>query len=168
MSRGFVKEDDQEEVPMVPPRADLPEGVTNYVTPEGMNELLEEKQMLLEEKDNPGGSNENENRIALNHINAKLSLLEDRIASARIVDLKGEAPDEIRFGAHVQLRNAALNRIQVFQIVGVDEADVSRGKIAFTSPVARALINKKAGDRAVLKRGRDELVFEILEVRYSG
>jgi len=40
MSRGFVKEDDQEEVPMVPPRAYLPQGVPNYVSPSGMNELL--------------------------------------------------------------------------------------------------------------------------------
>ena len=50
MSRGFVKEDDQEEIPIVPPRADLPEGVANYVTQVGMNELLAEKQMLVNEK----------------------------------------------------------------------------------------------------------------------
>jgi transcription elongation factor GreB len=42
MSRGFVKEDDQEETPIVPPRADLPEGVVNYVTQGGMGELLNE------------------------------------------------------------------------------------------------------------------------------
>jgi hypothetical protein len=47
MSRGFVKEDDQEEIPIVPPRADLPEGVANYVTQVGMNELLTEKHMLV-------------------------------------------------------------------------------------------------------------------------
>ncbi len=44
MSRGFVKEGDQEEIPMVPPRAHLPEGAMNYVTPTGMNELLAEKE----------------------------------------------------------------------------------------------------------------------------
>ena len=71
MSRGFVKEDDQEEIPMVPPRADLPEGVTNYVTQVGMDELLAEKQGLIDEKDRLDSSNENEKRIASNHINAK-------------------------------------------------------------------------------------------------
>jgi transcription elongation factor GreB len=50
MSRGFVKEDDQEETPIVPPRADLPEGVVNYVTQGGMDELLNEKQELISEK----------------------------------------------------------------------------------------------------------------------
>ena len=44
MSRGFVKEDDQEEVPIVPQRAFLPEGVQNFVTPAGMDLLLAEKQ----------------------------------------------------------------------------------------------------------------------------
>lgn len=47
MSRGFIKEDDQEEVPMVPPRAFLPAGVPNFVTPFGMKQLLEEQHLLL-------------------------------------------------------------------------------------------------------------------------
>ena len=166
MSRGFVKEDDQEEIPMVPPRADLPEGVANYVTPAGMKELQAEKQVLLDEKGSLDSSNENERRVALNHINAKLRLLENRITSARVVEPGDQAPGEIRFGATVKLRNVVLDKVQTFQIVGVDEANFSRGKIAFTSPVARALINKKAGERAILKRGREELVFEVLEISY--
>jgi len=52
MIRGFVREDEQEEVPIVPQRAHLPEGVTNFVTPAGMDNLLAEKQMLINERDN--------------------------------------------------------------------------------------------------------------------
>ena len=87
MSRGFVKEDDQEEIPIVAPRADLPDGVTNYVTQAGMNELLAEKQMLINEKGRLDGSREDEKRIALNHINAKLQQLDHRIATARVMKL---------------------------------------------------------------------------------
>lgn len=58
MSRGFVKEDDQEEIPIVLPRADLPEGVTNYVTQIGMDELLTEKKMLTKNRDNLEIANE--------------------------------------------------------------------------------------------------------------
>jgi transcription elongation factor GreB len=94
MSRGFVKEDDQEEIPIVPPRADLPEGVTNYVTQVGMNQLLDEKQMLVNEKSKLDSSNEDEKRIALNHINATLQLLDNRIATAQIVKLNEQAHDE--------------------------------------------------------------------------
>ena len=167
MSRGFVKEDDQEEIPMVPPRADLPDGVANYVTPAGMDELLAEKQMMTNERDQVDSSNENEKRIALNHINAKLQLLNNRIATARIVNLNEHPPDEIKFGAVIRLKSEANNKIQTLQIVGVDEADISKGKIAFTSPLSRVLINKKVGDKAILKRGPEDLVFEILDISYS-
>ena len=167
MSRGFVKEDDQEEIPMVPPRADLPDGVANYVTPAGMDELLAEKQMMTNERDQVDSSNENEKRIALNHINAKLQLLNNRIATARIVNLNEHPPDEIKFGAVIRLKSEANNKIQTLQIVGVDEADISKGKIAFTSPLSKVLINKKVGDKAILKRGPEDLVFEILDISYS-
>jgi transcription elongation factor GreB len=167
MSRGFVKEDDQEEIPIVPPRADLPEGVTNYVTQVGLNELLAEKQTLVNEKSKLDSSNENEKRIALNHINAKLQLLDNRIATAQIVKLNEQAHNEIRFGAVIKLKLAANNSIQTFQIVGVDEADISKGKISFTSPLAKVLINKKIGDKAILKRGQEDLVFEIIDIAYG-
>ncbi len=166
MSRGFVKEDDQEEIPAVPPRAFLPEGLTNYVTQVGMDELLAEKQMLVNEKDNLNSANENEKRIALNQINAKLQLLDSRIVEAKIVNLEEQPHNEIKFGATVTLKIEATKKIQTFQIVGVDEADISKGKISFISPVAKALINKKVGDKAILKRPGEDLVFEIMDIAY--
>lgn len=166
MSRGFVKEDDQEEIPMVPPRADLPEGITNYVTPTGMDELLAEKQGLIDEKDQLDSSNENERRIAANHIIAKLQLLENRIATAKVIKLEEQPQKEVRFGARITLKTKAGGQTQILQIVGVDEADFSKGKISFTSPLARVLINKKVGDRAVLKREGKDLVFEVMKIAY--
>lgn len=167
MSRGFVKEDDQEDIPMVPPRAELPKGVTNYVTPSGWDALIAEKQRLNDEKKQLTISNENERRIALNHINAKLHLLNQRIAEAKLIDLKDQPQNEIRFGATVTFRMDATHKVQTFQIVGVDEADIAKGKISFLSPLAKALINKKKGDKAVLKLGREERVFSILEILYG-
>ena len=58
MSRGFVKEDDQEEIPLVPPRADLPIGTENFVTQNGLDSLLEEKEKLLREQENLDASQE--------------------------------------------------------------------------------------------------------------
>ena len=166
MSRGFVKEDDQEEVPIVPQRAYLPEGVPNFVTRVGLDQLLAEKQRLIHEKDNLSSTNENEKRIAVNYINAKLQLLNNRIAEAKVVDLTEQPQNEIRFGATVTLKNEVSCNIQIFQIVGVDEADVAKGKISYISPLAKALINKKAGDRITLKRDRGDTVFEIMDIAY--
>ena len=167
MSRGFVKEDDQEEVPIVPQRAYLPEGVTNFVTPYGMNQLLAEKQMLVNEKNNLNSTNENEKRIALNYINAKLQLLNNRIVEAKIVNLNEQPQNEIRFSATITLKIEASKNIQTFQIVGVDEADISKGKVSFISPIAKVLINKKIGDKVILKQAKKDIVFEIIDISYS-
>lgn len=166
MSRGFVKETDQEEIPMVPPRADLPPGVTNFVTPAGMEELLAEKEQMIHEKDSLNSTNENEKRIAVNLINAKLQLLNLRIAGAKIVDSADQSQDEIRFGATVTFKSSTTKKLQKYKIVGVDEAGISKGKISFLSPIAKVLINKKVGDTAILKIGREERVLEILDISY--
>lgn len=166
MSRGFVKEDDQEEIPIVPQRAYLPEGVTNFVTRTGMDQLLAEKQALIEEKESLNIANENEKRIALNFINSKLQLLSNRIAEARVIDLKDQPQDEVTFGATVTLKTEGAGNVQTFQIVGVDEANIARGKISFISPLAKALINKKTGDRITLKRDREDIVYEIMAISY--
>jgi transcription elongation factor GreB len=167
MSRGFVKEGDQEEVPIVPQRAYLPAGVTNFVTRSGMDLLLKEREELIRERDSLGISNENEKRITQNYLNAKLQLLNDRIAEARVVEITGQPPDEITFGATVTLRNVKSGNVQTFRIVGVDEADIAGGRISFISPLAKVLLNKKAGEKAILKRDRENIVFEILDIGYK-
>lgn len=166
MSRGFVKEDDQEEIPIVPQRAYLPEGVPNFVTRAGMDQLLAEQQMLVSEKDNLDSIDENEKRIALNYINARLHLLNNRIAEAKVVNPNDQPHNEIRFGASVTLKTEGSGNIQTFQIVGVDEADISKGKISFISPLAKTLINKKTGDIIILKQARKDTVFEIMGIAY--
>lgn len=166
MSRGFVKEDDQEEIPLVPPRAHLPEGVTNYVTPVGLKGLLDEKEKLVKELAELKTNNDNERRIATNHINAKLNLLNDRIFSAKVIEPNKQAADEVRFGAIVTLQMENAPKPQKYQITGVDEADIAKGKISFISPLAKTLTNKKVGDKAVLKLPKGKSVFEILEIAY--
>ncbi|MEO5967766.1 MAG: GreA/GreB family elongation factor [Ferruginibacter sp.] len=164
MSRGFVKEDDQEEIPFVPPRADLPEGATNYVTQFGMDSLLKEKETLIKERESLDSSNVKDYRISANHINAQLQLISERIGTAKIIEADDQLSDEVRFGTTVTLKIKKTNKIQKFQIVGVDEADIKKNKIAFTAPIAKILIHKKVGEIAVLKLHNEERIFEILKV----
>ena len=166
MSRGFVKEDDQEEVPLVPPRADLPTGTENFVTQNGLDSLLEEKEILLREQENLDASQEKEYRISFNHINAKLQLLNERINSAKIIDPTKLPQDEIHIGAKVTFKNTSNNLTQTFQVVGVDEANISQKKISFITPLAKALMHKKVGENAVLNLGEKKNTFEILKIEY--
>ena len=104
MSRGFVKEDDHEEAPIIPPRAALPAGETNYVTPNGLKELKEEEEKLTAERANLDKENETERRRAQAVIDGNLKLLRERISTARVLDPNEQPVDEVRFGALVELK----------------------------------------------------------------
>ncbi len=164
MSRGFVKEDDQEEAPLIPARAALPAGETNYVTPNGLKELREEEEELVEERANLDKENETERRRAQAVIDGNLKLLRERISTARILDPKDQPEDEVRFGALVELKQNGNN--QKFQIVGVDEADVKKKKIAFVAPIAKAVTGKKVGEIVEFKLGEEARKIEILKINY--
>ena len=166
MSRGFVKEDDQEEIPLVPPRADLPAGIENFVTQNGMDSLMEEKDNLLRDQESLDSSQEKEYRISFNHINAKLQLLNERISSAKIIDPTKLPQDEIHIGATVTFINIENKATQTFQLVGVDEANISQKKISFITPLAKALMHKKVGEKAELNLGDRKNIFEILKIEY--
>ena len=153
MSRGFVKEGDQEEVPMILPRAFLPSGVTNYVTPEGLRLLHDEMESLKEEWSAAGS-----NYVTKNYLDAKMRLLSERISSAVVVDTTKANPDVVSFGMYVRYNNKTI------RIVGVDEADASKGLISFISPIAKSLIGKKKGDKFEIKVPRGTETIEIQEV----
>ncbi|WBL23910.1 GreA/GreB family elongation factor [Zunongwangia sp. HRR-M8] len=166
MSRGFVKEEDQEEAPVIPPRAALPVGATNYVTPLGFEALENEKHDLERERTKLPEDNETEKRRAQAVIDGKLKLLAERRASARIIYPNQQPEDEVRFGAKLKLKNHSNGSIQEFQIVGVDEADVKKQKIAFVAPIARAVTGLKIGDTTEFKLGNETRTLEILEITY--
>lgn len=170
MSRGFVKEEDQEEAPFIPPRAALPPGVTNYVTPQGHRQLLEERDNLEKERKNLDISSDKDKRHATAVIDGKLNLLNERLASARILEPKEQAQDEVRFGARVTFRflnGPQKDKEQSFTIVGVDEADIKARKIAFLAPLAKALTGKKNGQTAKIQMGGAAQELEILEISYE-
>ena len=153
MSRGFVKEGDQEEVPMILPRAFLPSGVANYVTPEGLRLLQDEMESLKEEWTAAGS-----NYVTKNYLDAKMRLLSERISSAVVIDTTKANPDIVSFGMYVRYNDKTI------RIVGVDEADASKGLISFLSPIAKSLIGKKKGDKFEIKVPRGTETIEIQEV----
>lgn len=78
--------------------------------------------------------------------------------------------DEVRFGATVTLRTNSGSRPdseRVFTIVGVDEASVPEGKVAFVAPIARAVIGARAGQTVKLRMGRDEETMEVVSISYG-
>lgn len=169
MSKAFTKEG-AADAPLVPPRTPLPPGVVNYVTPRGLGLLRDELHQLQAERAALEASAPPDAEIdrhqALAALSARAAELESRLAVAELVDPASQQRDEARFGARVRVRTEAGEE-RHYQIVGVDEADVEAGRIAFLAPLARALLGKRAGDAAVVRapHGNEEL--EVLEVSYD-
>ena len=164
MSRGFVKEGDQEEVPMLTPRAFLPPGVENFVTSVGMEELKAEREEILRERKQYEGVDNNDARVNNNYLTGKLRLLEERIHSARVLDYDPQRQNDVAFGATIKFKNLKNNQIAQYQIVGVDEANIMKGKISFLSPLSKVLMNKKAGETVSFNTPQGEMQMEIISI----
>lgn len=167
MSRAFVKEDSQQEPLRVPPRPALPKDATNYVTPDGLKQLHKEMEELLAEKEDLSLDDEDEQRRRLNYINSKQSQLQDRIDTSRVIEPSEQPPNEVRFGAVVKLEMTDIDKINQFQIVGVDQADFKNHEISFLSPIAQAITGHKVGDTVDLKLGKETRNFKILQISYQ-
>ena len=165
VSKAFTDEEAAEPPRIVAPRAPLPDGTPNYVTETGFAALRAELAALDRERAarerEPDAASRTENLAALAQRRADL---EARVASAEIVALPPEPRDHVRFGATVTVQGAG--GVRRYQIVGVDEADAAHGKIAFVSPLARALLGVASATRCLrAPRGEEEL--EIVAVEYG-
>jgi transcription elongation factor GreA len=100
-------------------------------------------------------------------LEARISMIEDRLARAQVIDASGQRPDAVRFGATVLLMDTESGDEITYTIVGEDESDASKGLISVTSPVARAIIGKPVDEvvRVQVPRGTRE--FEIREIRFD-
>jgi transcription elongation factor GreB len=166
MSKAFTKDDGADEPPLVAPRKPLPPGVTNYVTPRGLASLRAEQRALEEERAALEGGDDATRRQARAALQGRLRELEARIASAVVVEATGQAADQVRFGARVTVRDEAGGERR-YEIVGVDEADAEHGRVAFTSPIARAVLGKRVGEEVTLRSPRGEELLEVVAIDVS-
>jgi transcription elongation factor GreA len=101
-------------------------------------------------------------------IEGRIAELESKLATAQIIDPKDlEQDGRVVFGTSVQLLDLEADKESTYQIVGEDEADLKVGKISISSPIARALIGKSAGDVVSVQAPGGAREVEILEVRYG-
>jgi transcription elongation factor GreA len=99
-------------------------------------------------------------------VEARIKDIEDKLARAEVIDpakLKGE---RVQFGATVTLTNVDTDEEITYQIVGAEEADIAQGSISVSSPLARALISKTAGDEVTVQLPAGKRTYEIAQVSY--
>ena len=100
-------------------------------------------------------------------IEGRILELESTLAAAQVIDPSTlDADGRVVFGATVILEEEASGATVTYQIVGDDEADLKLGLISISSPIARALIGKEAGDVADVQAPGGVKSYEIMDVRY--
>lgn len=98
---------------------------------------------------------------------ARVAELEDKISRAEVIDISKLSGDTVKFGARVTLVDEDTEDEAAYQIVGEFEADVKKGLISVSSPIARAIIGKRKGDSVEVATPGGGKSYEILKVRYS-
>ena len=100
------------------------------------------------------------------HNEGRIAELEDKLARADVIDVSKLSGDTIKFGATVTLVAEDTDKKQVWQIVGEPEADAKKGRISITSPLARALVNKKKGDSVEVVTPGGARAYEVKKVEW--
>ena len=174
-SASAARDDDDDSAPP------LPKSTKNYVTPTGFKRLKDEALHLLD-KERPdlvkvvqwaasnGDRSENADYIygkrRLREIDRRIRFLTKRLDAAVVVDpAVREATDQVFFGATVTvIHNNGEEK--TYSIVGIDEADASRGRISWISPLARALLKAHEGDTVLLRTPAGQEEIEIVSIEY--
>jgi transcription elongation factor GreA len=96
----------------------------------------------------------------------RIAELEDKLSRAEVIDISKLSGSTIKFGATVTVFDEETEEEKKYQIVGESEADVKSGRVSITSPIARALIGKKAGDTVEVKTPKGGRSYEVLNVAF--
>jgi transcription elongation factor GreA len=100
-------------------------------------------------------------------IEGRIQEVEGKLSAAQIIDpTEVNAGGRVVFGSTVELEDDETGTKVTYQIVGEDEADLKKGLINISSPIARALIGKEEGDTAVVQAPGGEKHYEIVSVQY--
>ena len=153
---------------------------TSHITPEGyqrfsdeLNALwtVERPRVVQEVHDAAAMGDRSENaeyiygKRRLREIDRRMRYLSTLLDRVKVVDPSKVKSDKIQFGATVRLEDENQQE-RSYQLVGIDEVDVKRGRISVASPMGKALLGKKPGDIASVKRPAGDLEVEIITIEY--
>lgn len=188
MSKAFTKEQDQdlefddsaldaaEQAEVLSQNTSHP----NYISAQGLKALQDEYHQLFSIERpklveviawaaSNGDRSENGDYIygkrRLREIDRRLRYLGRRMANAEVVPIGEQAKDQVLFGAKVTVEDES-GKVLTYQIVGEDEINIEERKISWVSPIAKALLNKKLGDTAVVQRPSGETELTIIKIEY--
>jgi transcription elongation factor GreB len=170
MSKAFTREEtDGPDIPDLPPLASvLPPGAKNYITPKGAQALREERARLIStiRPSLAAHGDDPDAKRKLASLDQRIVRLDESLQSVEIVPAPEGDVDTVRFGATVTVEEADGEE-STYRIVGVDETDIDRGWVSWLSPLARALMNARVGERVRFKVPSGETELIIARINYE-
>ncbi len=100
-------------------------------------------------------------------VEGRIAELEGLVKRAQVIDVSQMSGNTVRFGATVRLADEETEKRVTYQIVGEMESDISAGKLSISSPLARALIGKKAKDSVEVESPRGTRYYEIVKIKFA-
>jgi transcription elongation factor GreB len=181
MNKAFVKESDDADDDDESPEVELPRGI-NYMTRRGHAAMRAEFEQLIK-TERPalvqvvswaaGNGDRSENgdyiygKKRLREIDRRIRFLTKRLETAVVVDpVEQRELEQVFFGATVEICDAEGCEA-VYQIVGIDEANASEGRISWISPLAKALLKAREGDTVRFQSPAGWREIDIVEIRYA-
>jgi transcription elongation factor GreB len=170
MSRAFVRESDFPQVSELPPlTSPLPPGAKNYLTPSGARRLRNEL-TRLHDQERPqlaaAPADDVDAKRELLLLDQRIRYLQESLRTADVTEVTPGPTDVVRFGTTVTVREADGTETR-YRIVGVDETDLDRNWVSWLTPIARALMNARSGDRVPLKTPRHTRELEVVAIEYE-
>lgn len=182
MARGWGKEEDFDDPEDGSERFRMPGDASSpYITAEGYAVLKAEYEQLwsgrrpevvraLSAAAAEGDRSENAEyqyrKKELREIDRRVRYLQTRVPMLKVAGQAPDDPQRVYFGAWVEVRGDD-GSLRCYRIVGPDETDASKGRISVDSPLARALLNRAAGEWVLVRLPAGESEFEIVSVRYT-
>jgi len=99
-------------------------------------------------------------------IEGQIAEIEDKMARAQVIDVSKLSGNHVKFGATVSVIDEDTEEQARYQIVGEHEADVKKGRVSITSPIARAMIGKESGETVEVNTPNGVKAYEITKVEW--
>jgi transcription elongation factor GreA len=96
----------------------------------------------------------------------KIGEFEEMIGQSEVVEIKKKTNGKVEFGCVISLKNLDTDEEVAYTLVGPYESDIEKGKIAMSSPLGRALLNKEVGDEVSFSAPGGERTYEIISIGY--
>lgn len=164
MSKAFTSEETPESELVVRPPPRLAPGEVRYVTPEGQAALRRAVREVERQRSGLESAAPAEREARQADLDRRAAFLQGTLSALTVLGPEAAPEGQVAFGSWVTVEDEAGERA-TWRVVGPDEADAKKRQVSVDAPLARALLGKRAGDTALVRRPKGEVELTIVEVR---